>query len=520
VNAAVHGRALRLDGLLSHAAASDPGRAAIICGDISRTYGEVDDRARRLGGLLASLGVAKGDCVGLWASNRPEFIEVLFGIPMLGAITVPLDHWWREKDLFAALSQVRPKVLIVGAAQAKLLADFAAELAEVGVVHVLALDEPASHGHLSYETLLAQTAPLGAPTPVAADDPAVVLFTSGSTGRSKGAVHTHRDLCSTAMIMSVELDLRDGERTLHFLPLFSSCLEHMIPLTLVCATHVVLPHFDAKAVWEAVAAHEITHIDAVPTTLRRMLEHAPAAIPASLRIISYASEPMPVPLITQLAERLPNVAFVQFYGMIEQLCLTVQGPAQHKTKVGTVGRPMLGAELRILGEDGEPVADGEAGEIFARSPTLFAGYWQDAEATGQVIRDGWMRTGDIGRFDEDGFLILSGRAKEVIKSGGVTVIPNEVETALLNHESVKEAAVVGIPDENWGEAVHAFVVLHGGSDIPEAELLTYCRAHLPGYKTPKSVHFMADLPRTGIGKISRREVRNQFLRAREAEVTA
>lgn len=510
----------RLDGILAHAAAVDPGRKAVVCNGVSRTYAEVYDRARRLAGLLVSLNVRKGDRVALWTSNRAEFVEVFFGVPLVGAITVPIDHWWRAEDAMAALSQVRPTVLIVGAAQVELLSGRETGLAAAGIDHVLSLDEtPAGEVH-TYEGLLANTDPLFEPIPVQGDDPAVILFTSGSTGRSKGAVHTHRGLCMTAMIMGFELGLREGERTLHFLPMFSSCLEHLIPLTLVRATHIIMTHFDARGVWDAIAEHGITHIDAVPTTLRRLLDQAPSTRPESLRLISYASEPMPAPLIRDLMALLPETGFIQFYGMIEQLCLTVQGPSRQLTKLGTVGRPMFGSELRILDRDGKPSDGKEPGEIVAKTPTMFAGYWNDPEATAQVVHGGWMRTGDIGYFDDDGFLVLSGRIKEVIKSGGVTVIPGEIEATLLKHELVREAAVVGVPDEHWGEAVHAFVVLNEGAELSERDLLTFCRGQLAGYKTPKSVHVVIDLPRTGIGKISRRELREQFLQLRQIEVTA
>lgn len=512
----VHGGALRLDELLSRAAATDPQREAVIFGDVSWTYARVGDRARRLAASLAALGVERGDRVALWASNRAEFAEILFGIPLLGAIAVPLDQWWTHKDAMAAISQVRPKVLIVGTAQAGLLEGCGSDLDAAGVAHVVSLDAPAATAPLPYERLLADAQPLHHSVPVASDDPALILFTSGSTGRSKGAVHTHRSLIATAMVMSLELGLRDGERTLHFLPLFSSCLEHLIPLTLMRATHVIMPQFDAAQVWQAIATHRITHIDAVPTTLRRMLEAAPSTIPLSLRLVSYASEPMPGPLISALAEKMPQVDFVQFYGMIEHLCLTVQRPPEQIEKKGSVGLPMVGAELRLLETDDGPA--GPVGEILARSPSMFAGYWQDPEATAKVMHDGWMRTGDLGAFDEDGFLVLSGRLKEVIKTGGVSVIPGEVEATLLRHPHVREAAVVGIPDENWGEAVHAFVTLHAGAGALEDDLKTFCRGQLAGYKSPKAVHVVEELPRTGIGKIARRAVREDFLRARTEEV--
>jgi acyl-CoA synthetase (AMP-forming)/AMP-acid ligase II len=348
--------------------------------------------------------------------------------------------------------------------------------------------------------------PLDRPTEVAPDDPAIILFTSGSTGRSKGAVHTHGGLTTTALTMNVELGLGDGERTLHFLPLFSSCLEHLLPFTLARATHVIMAQFDAAGVWTAIQESAITHFDAVPTTLRRILDVAPAEIPRSLRMISYASERMPDRLITALLDRMPGVGFVQFYGMIEHLCLTVLGPDDQLRKIGTVGRPMMGAELALLGGESD-----SSGEIIARSPTRFAGYWQDPAATAQVMHGDWMRTGDVGTFDQDGYVRLDGRVKEMIKTGGLTVIPAEIEAALMAHPAVTDAAVVGVPDEQWGEAVHAFVILAPGGAVPEAELTAFCRERLTGYKRPKAIHIVAELPRTGIGKIARRVVRERLL---------
>ncbi len=504
----------RLDEILARAALAQPDRQAVIGGDTAWTYREVHDRARQLAGALAGLGVRRGDRVAYWAANRPEFVEVLFGVPMLGAIISPFDHWWTRDEALVALDQLRPRGLIVAAPQAAMIAGFQERLEAAGVEWVLCLDEPpAEETFRAYRLELARGVKLAGPAPVAPTDPAVIFFTSGSTGRSKGAVHTHGSLVAAAMTMVLELGLQDGERTLHFLPLFSSCMEHLIPLTLVGATHVILPQFDPSAVWAAVQDFEVTHFDAVPTTLRRLLEVAPPAIPKSLRLISYASEPMPAPLITALIERMPGVEFIQFYGMMEQLCLTVLRASDQLRKIGTVGRPMLGADLSLL--DGLDVAtQAGAGEVVARSPTLFAGYWQDEAATAQIMRSEGMRTGDIGRFDEEGFLILEGRAKEMIKTGGLTVIPAEVESILMGHPLVSDAAVVGIPDERWGEAVHAFVTPSPGASLVDDELKSYCQERLAGYKRPKVFHIVAELPRTGIGKVARRILRDQVVESR------
>jgi acyl-CoA synthetase (AMP-forming)/AMP-acid ligase II len=507
-----YGSLARLDAILARAAISESHRDAVIFQGRTWTYQHVYDRARRLAGGLASLGVRKGDPVAIWIGNRAEFVEIIFSLPMLGAIAAPLDHWWTWTDTYAALEQIRPKVLIVSATQAEIVAEQRDALREAGIECVLCLDEfPAEGSFHSYEKQLAAATRLNALTPVAASDPAVVFFTSGSTGRSKGAVHTHGSLIAAAATAALELSLRDGERTLHFLPLFSSCMEHLLPLTLLRATHVILPQFDSAAVWEAIHDFQITHFDAVPTTLRRILDAAPETMPKSLRLITYASERMPEALIRALIERMPAVDFVQFYGMIEQLCLTVCSPADQLRKINTVGRPMIGAQIVVLNADGEPVAPGESGEIFARSATLFAGYWQDEATTSQIITSKGMRTGDIGRFDQDGFLVLEGRVKEMIKSGGLTVIPTEIEGVLMKHPAVRDAAVIGVPDDRWGEAVHAVVILFPGATVAEIELQQFCRERLTGYKRPKAFHIVTDLPRTGIGKIARRLVRERLM---------
>lgn len=499
----------RLDALLAQAALATPHRAAVVFGDTTWTYAEVHDRACRLAAALSALGVQHGDRVALWTCNRAEFVEFLFGVPMLGAIAAPLDHWWTWKDAQVAIEQIQPKILIVDAAKAATIATLHDAIEAIGIEHVLCFDADGSGACASYAQLLHGAAPLESPSAVAATDPALILFTSGSTGRSKGAVHSHSGLVATAATMSRELKLGEAERTLHFLPMFSSCLEHLIPLVGARATHVILAQFDASAVWEAVRSFEITHFDAVPTTLRRMLEVLPAQIPKSLRLISYASERMPDALIVALLERMPDVAFVQFYGMIEHLCISVLGAADQLRKLGTVGRPMAGAELYLLNEAGEVAGAEESGEIVARSPTLFSGYWQDPSATEQVMRGEWMRTGDFGRIDSEGFLSLEGRVKEMIKTGGLTVIPSEIENVLLAHPGVRDAVVVGVPDERWGEAVHAFVTPAPDASLQEADLRAFCKERLAGYKCPKSIQIVSELPKTGIGKIARRLVRDQ-----------
>ncbi|HET6563911.1 MAG TPA: class I adenylate-forming enzyme family protein [Xanthomonadales bacterium] len=507
-----HCGGLRLDNILARAAFTHPQREAVVFHDESWTYAEVHERAGKVAGALAALGIEKGDRVAVWTANRPEFVEILFGVSQLGAVSVPMDLWWTWEDALSVIEQVRPRVLIAGDPQASIIAQNIEAVGNTSIRQVICLAEvPAGLEFGRYTAFLEGATAPAQLTPVEPEDAAVIFFTSGSTGRSKGAVHSHRSLMAAAMTMGLEMPVQDGERTLHFLPLFSSCMEHLIPLTLMRATHIVLPKFDAVAVWEAIEKYQVTHFDAIPTTLRRMMDVVPEKIPESLRSVTYASERMPEPLIAALVERMPKVRFAQFYGMIEQLCLTVLDPHDQVRKGATIGRPMIGAQLYLLSPEGKVAERGQAGEIVARSPTLFSGYWEDELSTQMVMLGSWMRTGDLGREDEQGYMVLEGRVKEIIKSGGNTVIPSEIEGILMKHPDVSEAAVVGIPDEVWGEAVHAFVIPANGTSVTESELKFYCKQRLAPYKTPKVFHIVADLPTTGIGKIARRQVRDQFL---------
>ncbi len=497
---------LLLHEILEQAARAAPRREAVVLEDRSVSYAELVERAERFAGLVAARGVIDGARVAFWSTNRPEFPEFLFGSSLAGAVAVPLDHWWTPEDALGAIEQVRPRMILASPPHAESLEPHLPRLASAGVTERFVLDDDAAPGWEPYERALLGADRHRGPAEAGLDAPVLILFTSGSTGRSKGAVHTHRDLAHTAAIMAFELGLAEGERTLHFLPLFSSCLEHLIPLTLVRGTHVILPKFDTGAVWEAAERHAITHFDAVPTVIKRLLEQGPPRAPEALRLVSYASEPMPAATGQAWLDRYPAAGLAQFYGMIEQLCLTILRPPEHPARLYSVGRPMMGAHLRVVGEDGEDVAAGEPGEVLARTPTLMQGYFGDPAATARVVVDGWMRTGDLGRFDQDGYLVLEGRLKEIIKSGGVTVVPREVEEVLLGHPSVLEAAVIGRPDQDWGEAVHAFAVLRPGATAAPEELRAFCRASLAGYKCPREVHVVAELPRTGIGKIARRRL--------------
>jgi len=485
-------------------------KPGVIQGDVRLSYRQVNERANSLAHGFRQSGVQHGDRVALLSRNDYRFVELYFGLPKIGAIFVPLNFWATVEDLVSILNQCQASVLIVSPEFLDTVEAIRPRLPSVQ--HLVVLDDRAPAGMIPYEHLAN-----GYPThePEADLDPEediLILYTSGSTGKPKGAVYTHRGLLHTAIIMTIELGLRETDVTLHFLPMFSSNLEHLLPLSLIGASHVILRRFDPPTVWETVAREQVTHFDGVPTTMRLLLQcpNLESYDTSSLRLVSYASEPMPAATITAWLKAFPQVEAVQFYGMIEFLCMTVQKPWEQLSRLGTVGKAMLGNELRVVDDEGHDVPVGTVGEVICRSACAVRGYWQSPELTGQAVRDGWRYTGDLGKLGGDGYLTLVGRKKDIIISGGMNVVPAEVEGVLYQHPAVAEAAVIGRPDPDWGEAVHAVIALKSEASATAEELIQFCAGQLSGYKKPRSVEFLPSLPKTGIGKISRKALQDRY----------
>ncbi|MEE9199022.1 MAG: AMP-binding protein, partial [Dehalococcoidia bacterium] len=349
-------------------------KPAVIQGSTRLSYSQVNRRANSLAHGLLKAGIKKGDRVALLSRNDHRFLELYFGLPKIGAIFVPLNFWSTADDLATVLEQCQATVLVVSP-------DFL-DTAEAlrprlpALRHLVLLDDHTPTGLISYEHL-ARDYPIDEPeADLDPDDDILILYTSGSTGTPKGAVYPHRALLSTATVMSTELGPRETDVTLHFLPLFASNLEHLLPLSLIGATHVILEKFDPPTVWQTVEQERVTYFDAAPTIMR--LLQCPALSQcdtSSLRLVSYASEPMPPDTITAWLRALPHVEAVQFYGMIEFLCITVQKPWEQLPRLGTVGKPMVGTDLRLVNEEGQDVALGAVGEVIARSSCAMRGYW-------------------------------------------------------------------------------------------------------------------------------------------------
>ena len=455
------------------------------------TYAELDDRASRGAAVLSSYGVKGEDRVAILCRNRVEFFELMFACAKIGVIYVPLNWRAPASELLPIMADCTPKVLIYGADEAEVANALG------GGVRTIALDG-------DYETLLASQAPLVTDAQWRDDAIWTLIYTSGTTGTPKGVIQTVQMSAVNAFHVGHAFGLVGGDTTLNFLPLFHTAGIQLVTLPTLIAggTVILMPAFD-----EARALDLMPRLDVffgVPAVYQQLALH-PAFEGADLaRVRSWGCGG--APLADVLVERFASkgVRVCNGYGMTETgPTAFIAAPEDALTKIGSVGKPQMLLEVRIVDANGVEVAAGEAGEIWMRGPGLTPGYWKRPEETAKAItKDGWLKSGDIGRVDADGCYYVAGRIKEMYISGAENVYPAEIENVLARHPSVLEAAIIGVPDEKWGEVGHAFIMLRANAEpLTAAEVIQFCRANLAGYKTPKHVTFVDEFPRTAAGKI-------------------
>jgi fatty-acyl-CoA synthase len=461
-------RALTTAELIRRGAIRFGDRPAIVCGGEQLTYAEVDALSNRIAHVLLEHGHAR---VGLLLENGLDSIPVDFACAKAGVARVPLN----------------PR--LAAAEQEEILRIAGAELLPLDDVLAAAAGAPTD------------------PVPVepGPDDDILLLATSGTTGRLKLVRHTQASYAAiTANILANLLDPKPGDVMLHAASLIHASGTFVLPFWLRGGVAAVLPGFQPSAFLDAIDRHAVTHVNVVPTMLAALLREEPRELP-TLRCIVYGASPTPMPLVEHALERFGPI-LVQYYGQTEApLCISVLRPEDHHgRRLLSCGFPSIDAEVRL---------DAETGEILVRAPFAAAGYQGDDDLSRETfLPDGWVRTRDVGRFDEDGFLYLVDRTSDMIVTGGYNVYPREVEDALASHPAVREAVVVGAPDEKWVESVTAFVVADG---VSEQELIAHCRARLAAYKAPKSVYFVDEVPKSPVGKLLRRAVREPLWEGHE-----
>jgi acyl-CoA synthetase (AMP-forming)/AMP-acid ligase II len=514
---------------LAKAAVQNRERLAVVHGEESLTYAQLYERALSLGGNLRALGLQPGDRVAFVLPNSPRVLEVIYGCFAAGLVVVPINARLHPREIGYIVGNAGARVLIASREHADGLAREAEALA--GVERFTVDDEAVGAGVRSYDDLLAGERALSAPVDVEPTAPSWLFYTSGTTGRPKGATWSHRTV--TAMLMNYLADVHNiqpGEVVLHAAPLSHGSGIVAMPSIARGATNVILetPSFEPDAFFALIERWRVSHVAFLaPTQIVRITdEHVPGRFDlSSLRAICYGGAPIYVEHLRRAIETFGPV-FTQIYGQGEApITLTGMSAARHAellasddARLGSAGTVRTDVEVRIAGEDGRTLPAGEPGEVVARGDVVMLGYWNDPDATAQTLRDGWLHTGDVGAFDEDGYLFLLDRQKDVIISGGNNVYPREVEEVIAAHPAVATVVVLGIPDDYWGEAVHAVIVRNAGAELDERGVIDHCAQSLGGYKKPKSVEFVDELPVSGYGKVLRTALRERYWAGRERRV--
>ncbi|HEU5428630.1 MAG TPA: long-chain fatty acid--CoA ligase [Actinocrinis sp.] len=479
-----------------------PGAVAVVHEETRYTYAQLHERATRLAHHLRTLGIRRGDRVAFIAPNHPAFLEALFAAGQLGAVFVPLNTRLSPRELDHCVSDSGAGILIHSASCTSVAP---------GQVPTLRVTIPIDD---DYERVVG-----GGPRPEPIDEPisladtCLIMYTSGTTGRAKGAQLTHGNIIWNSINVLVDTDFAHDEVTLVTAPLFHTAALNMtcLPTLLKGGTVVVEAAFDPARTLELVERHRVTVMFGVPA-----MYQAVAADPAfatadlsSVRSLLCGGAPVPEPLIRTYLDR--GLSFIQGYGATEASPGVLLLDGEHAlSKAGTAGVPHFFTDVRVSALTGEPAEVGERGEIEVQGPNVMRGYWGDPESTAQSLRDGWLRTGDVAIVDGDGYVKVVDRVKDMIISGGENVYPAEVEEVFYSHHAVAECAVIGIPDERWGEVGRAIVVLREGVPRDETiakELLDHLVGRLAKYKIPKSVVFTESLPRTGAGKVVKARLR-------------
>jgi fatty-acyl-CoA synthase len=499
--------------ILGERARLTPNKVALILADSRKrfTYAELNERALRCALLLQTLGINKGDRVGILAHNRVEFVDAFFAAGKTGIILVPLNTRLTAHELEFIVRDSGMRALIYDG-------DFAGTInklrPQVSVEYWIALDDVLAPSDKNYPSDTAKFDPDSFTTSRCdPEDIYCLLYTSGTTGKPKGVMLPHRMIIWNAYNTVMSWQLRDTDISPIFTPMYHAggLNVFLTPLFAIGGTVVLHRSFDASEVWRLLADEKCTVVMGVPTIYKLLME-APefqsAHLP-HLRWLISGGAPMPQYILKAFAQR--GMTFKQGYGLTEAgvNCFAMT-PDESVRKLGSIGKPMLFCEARLVGSHGDEVPTNEVGELWLRGPHVSQGYWNQPEATAASIdNNGWLHTGDLARRDADGFFYIAGRSKDMFISGGVNVYPAEIESELLLHPDVRDAAVIGIPHETWGEVGVAFIVAHG--NLAPQNLTSYLADRLSKYKIPKHFEFVDSLPRTAYGKVVKPELRERWL---------
>ena len=513
-----------LSNMLVRASRLNPNGTAMIYSGCDYTWTALQARISRLAAGLQKLGLEPEERIGILSLNSHRFFESVFGISWMGCALVPMNTRWALAENTYAAKDSGLRVLIFGDTfidQAQQL------LAEVdSLQHIIyAGDGECPDGAVHYESLIEEHGAI-APSQRGGSDMAGIFYTGGTTGFPKGVMLSHDAIWSSAIGALPSFNMSRNSIYLHAAPMFHVAdFAGSMNTTLCCATHVILPSFDPAQVLSTFAAQRITHVLMVPSMIKMLLNHpdAGSADVSSLETIIYGASPMPLAVLEQCLATWPTVGLVQAYGQTElapvATTLPMRDHVKGSAKLKAAGIPTAVTDMRIVDSSGADCTAGKTGEIAVHGPHTMLGYWNKPEETASTLQNGWVFTGDAGYLDEEGYLFIVDRVKDMVVSGGENVFTTEVENAIISHGAVRDVAVIGIPHEEWGEAVHAIVVLHEGARVEEKDILEHCRSRIAGYKLPKGITIRDEpLPLSGAGKVLKTELRKPYWAGQDRQV--
>lgn len=509
---------------LSIANAICPERDCIVFDGERQTFARTNERVNRLSNALDKLGIEKGDRVAILQVNCPQYVESYYATAKLGAIFVPLNFRSKQDELSYMLANAEARLLLVGS---RYLDMARAMLPHLPSIKQCLSIESKQADMLYYEDLVISSPPDEVFSEIEDEDITLLVYTAGTTARPKGVPLRHSGFASY-VLENVDPPSPDiEEKNLLTIPLYHVAgLQSMLAAVYGGRTLVLMRQFETEEWLETVQREQVTRAVLVPTMLKRVIDHPDFAgyNLGSLKVLTYGAASMPFEVIKKAIAVMPWVKFINAFGQTETTStITALGPEDHiikgskeerekklKRLASSIGRPLPDIAVKIVDEQGEELPSGEIGEILARGPRMMSGYWRDEQKTAQVMTpDGWLHTGDMGWIDEEGYIYLAGRGDDMIIRGGENISPEEVENVLHSHPKIDEAAVIGVPDPEWGQEPVAFVVLKSGGTTNAEEIIEYCRSSL-GFKRPREVVFLDSLPRNPMGKVLKRILREQY----------
>lgn len=494
-----------------------PQRLATVCGARRRTWGELGTRIARLAAGLRELGMQRGDRVGILALNSDRYLELYFAVWWGGGVVNPINFRWSAAEIAYSLDDCDTRFLVVDDTHAPMAEELVSRAKSLRTI-VHACEGAARAGMFDYEQLVADHAPIEDALRCN-DDLAGVFYTGGTTGQPKGVMLSHANLYGGAMVGVAEGVAREHDVGLHAAPMFHLADGmFLLVLSMLGCTQVILPSFLPELVLEAIQRERVSTALLVPTMIQMLVDHPrlPEFRLGTLTQVVYGASPINEALLERAMQQLPSAGFLQCYGQTEMSpIVTVLPPQCHtdpvrRQRLRSAGRPAIGVEVKIVDAEGRELPKGMVGEIAARGGGVMQGYWNKPAQTAAALRDGWMLTGDGAYMDEDGFVFVVDRVKDMIVSGGENVYSAEVENAVAQHPAVASCAVIGVPDARWGESVHAVVVLKLGASASAEEIQKHCRSLIATYKCPRSVEFRDALPLSGAGKVLKTVLREPY----------